>query len=136
MTRHAARPTFSVPHLAGVVHANVDRAERIESCLNNRVGTFDGCDRVVVRNRGSACSNNRGHDFVGRVYRRGITGVIGVADGHAEIIHDNPGSPSGQEECVLTPQTTPGTCDNRHCTIKNESVHGPSLMQERRPQCP
>ena len=122
--------------LPGVVHTNVDCPECVERCLNNRVGTFDGCDRVVVRNSLSACSNDLGHNFVGRIDRGGITGVIGVTNGDAEIVHDNPGSPSGQEERVLTPQTTPGSCDYRYRTIEREFVHACSLVQERRPQCP
>jgi hypothetical protein len=84
-------------HLTGVVDDDVDGTERVERASDDRVSALCRGDGVVVGDSFTTGGDDLRDDLVGGVGGRRFARVVGVADGDAEIVDDDPRAPTRQE---------------------------------------
>ena len=93
----------------GVVHDDVDAAERVERGPDRGGTTREGRDVGRVADRHAAGRFDLGDDRL----RRAVVGTTTVEVG-AEVVDHDPHAVSGERECVRATEPPAGTRDQRH----------------------
>src|SRR5262249_40188622 len=110
---------------AGVVHDDVDAAERVECRLHDRLAVLGCSDGVRVRDCLAAGGLDLVDDLLGG--RRTATGAV---DRAAEVVHDDERAPAREQLCVLAAETATGTGDDCNPAVEPEISHRSSPMCE------
>ena len=97
---------------AGVVHDDVDAAERVERALHDRRAALRRGDRVGVGHRFAAGVDDLGHHELGRGRR-----AARAVDRTAEVVHHDLGAAAGELERVAAAETTAGAGDDRDLSV-------------------
>ena len=106
--------------MPGVVHHDVDAAERVERALHDRGAALGGGDRVGVAHRLAAGVDDLGDDLLGRGRR-----AAGAVDRAAEVVHHDARAAPGELERVAASETTAGAGDDRDLSVEAERIHAP-----------
>jgi hypothetical protein len=92
---------------AGVVHEDVEVAERLDGGVDQALAAFPVGHVVAVGDGLAAHALDLGHDLLGR--RETATRAVG---GAPEVVHDDLGALGGEEEGVLTADAAPRPRDD------------------------
>jgi hypothetical protein len=114
---------------AGVVHDDIDAAERLDRGAHDRLCPLLIGDRMRV-SLGVAA---RRPDLLGDLFGRGDAGIVGRL-GTADIVDDHVGPARGEQESMCAPQAgiAAGSRDNRRSTVESKFPHATPLWSASR----
>ena len=111
---------LGLAHDPGVVDEHVDTAKRIERRRDDRLAALDRRHGVGRHGRRPARRLDLGDDGGRRVLGWSVTRSIGVADGDAEVVHDDARSSRRQQQRVRAPEVATGAGDDRDAAVPSE----------------
>ena len=115
----AHREQHAIAEDAGVVHDDVDVAERVDGLLHHGTGLVEDGDIAAVDDRLAAHCLNLGHDVLGRSGVGATTGGIAT-----KVVDDDFGAFRRHHQCVFAADAAAGAGDQRDLSVEN--AHGPS----------
>jgi hypothetical protein len=105
------------PDDAGIVDHDIDASELLDGSVNERLGARRGGDIVGVGN----CDPSRTNDLGGHGGRRlGIRAETFYRS--AEVVHDNPRAPFGEQQRIGAPDAASSASDDRGAPFEAELI--------------